>query len=122
MIETKEMATTTAKPKEATTVATIAAFAQEVNPIVKIEEDVNWQKMLDSYEDGSKGVKIEVELVNSISVSNQFLMPLLAVGLIKHHTLINLGTLIHATLLHNKLTNVCVVQPIIIHMVDNLSI
>ena len=48
-------------------------------------------------------------------------MPLLAVGLMKHHTLIDSGTSIYVILLYNKLTNIYVVQSIIIHMTDNSS-
>ena len=67
--ETKEMETITAKPKKAITVATIAAFIKKVDPTNKVKEDINWQKLLDSYRDGSKGVKIEVELANRMLVS-----------------------------------------------------
>ena len=117
----KTATATTTKAKEAVTSATIVAFVEEVDETID-NEDVDWQKWLDSYGDGSKGVEMEVELANRMSVSKQLLSPLLALGLAKHHALIDLGVSIHVTLLYHKLTNIHIVQPIVIHMVDNSSI
>ena len=119
---TKKIATaTTLKAKEAITSATITAFVEEVDETID-NEDVNWKKLLDSYRDDLHGVKMEIKCTDRTAVSHSILLPLLALGLMKCHALIDLGASIHATPLYHKLTNVCIVQPIVIHMADNSSI